>query len=191
MARQSNDPHLAKLAGELANLFLEDPDNRLNKIAQEKGRAGKPFCNVLYFSGAWRIRLAYRSKYYIIGSTHTLYAALLFADMAKLFFWRYRKQSQKPADHDFNFSLADAEHGLANNESAKQLLQKLETHLVASYNWRVREEMPAEVPIHLRPGPVWKEIAALIKRVEVLEKGVTVFQCGATNGATNGSKPSQ
>jgi hypothetical protein len=68
----------------------------------------------------------------VLGETHDVEHAVRFADMALVYFAKYRVRRSRPVvDSDLNFSVAKANRDLEQVPSAKQILVALETGLQA------------------------------------------------------------
>jgi hypothetical protein len=81
----------------------------------------------------FQVKIYFGGAQHAIGSTSRRFAykALRFADMAILYFWKYRKTKRKPIDDDFNYSLASAESDCTNIPQAVSMLSGFEQGLDA------------------------------------------------------------
>lgn len=128
----SADPTLASYAACLKNIrFEHDPADRQDVF--ERAMEGN-LRNISMFQDrkTYRVRLYIGGAVRTVGITTVLEDAARFADMAVLFFWPYRiRRGHPPGISCMNFTVEQAEHDLAHNEYAKQILDSILDHLIA------------------------------------------------------------
>lgn len=83
------------------------------------------------FGGVYQIKMFIGGQQRILGESFTRLHAIRFADMAIVYFWKYRQRRQRPiTDDDVNFSLETANQDLVEMHDAKRILSELEEALL-------------------------------------------------------------
>jgi hypothetical protein len=102
---------------------------KLRKMAHSGSVIHNCYCG---FGGIWQVKLYVGGEQRIVGETFDCLRAVRFADMALVFFAKYRKRRARPMlDSDLNFSVATANRDLSSVPKAAQILVSLETELLA------------------------------------------------------------
>jgi len=107
----------------------QDPDleTRLKQISHSGKTIHNCYCG---FGGIWQVKLFIGGEQRIIGETFNVLRAVRFADMALVYFAKYRTRRKRPiVDSDLNFSLRSALRDLDAVPQAKQILVSLEQAL--------------------------------------------------------------
>jgi hypothetical protein len=108
-------------------------DDELANRCKSMGQTGKSFRNCYLGLGyIWQVKMYLGGEQRIIGETFDCLRAVRFADMALLYFAKYRKRRARPTvDSDLNFGVASATRDTDAVPQAKQILVSLELQLLA------------------------------------------------------------
>lgn len=140
MKLKFNSGQFYQLAKRLEDVTI-DFDGLTHAKWKDQFLSEKPFKKASYSNthGVWLVTQQIDGYTSLVGlSKRSGPIPVLFADMAIIFFWRYRQRGGKfpPTDLDLNFGLTLAQHNLRTCEPARKLLEEFEqlvlaTHLVA------------------------------------------------------------
>lgn len=151
--------------------------------------SGRTFRNCYVGLGAlWNVKLFLHREQRVLGQTKCGWHAARFADMALVYFAKYRTRRTRPlVDADLNFTLASAMRDLAEVPQAVAILKEIETHLLAA-----GMAAPVETVIPVKPDArtrnqlrkdiqlQWAALGQSLARAEVLVGHSVEFASQAT-----------
>ena len=102
---------LTRLAFRMNQNILWPYDQRIDDLIEAKCRIGATpnVYRVGGYSTSFCVKIALLGKQYRVCISPLRFRACRFADVATLYFWKYRSTERQPEDSDFNTTRADAE----------------------------------------------------------------------------------
>lgn len=137
MSRPATDIVLLELAKQLDNLqFLPATTEMEQTLLDLSKQRDTPWKNVTLSPDGkiFRVCVCVRGQRTRIGLTKDFLKALRFADIATLYFWKYRqRKTDCLGDAFFNFRMEDARRDLDSEVDAMMLLLNIEKHLAQEH----------------------------------------------------------
>lgn len=181
----SRDPELNRLASELAGVNWIEPLgaeewaelHRVATLPPKVEGAYRRRVNAMPGYRYWAVRIYLGGEVRAIGyvSTNRLPDGMRFADMAAMYFWKYRiRGACEPSENELNRSVADVKRDLIHETHAVALLKRIEEHLLqtdAILSPERRAQLVKERKVKNRGG---LRVQLLCNQAELLEylKGI-------------------